>query len=65
MGELVQRDGFSSMDTQTVAIKLAMAVTYDWWHQFPPLLGYWFYMVRMCWVLDNKVIAFMVAYLER
>ena len=25
---------------QTVAIKLAMPGIWDWWHQFPPLLGY-------------------------
>ena len=33
---------FSSVGTQTVAIKLAMAGTQDWWCQFPP-----------CWVADS------------
>ena len=46
-------DGFSSVGAWTVAIKLAMAGTQDWWRRFPPLLVCWFYMVRTCWVLDN------------
>ena len=29
---------FSSVGAQIGAIKLAMAGTQDWWHQFPPLL---------------------------
>ena len=35
------------------AIKLAMAGTQDRWRRFSPLLDYWFYIVRTCWVLDN------------
>ena len=34
-----QGDGFSSVGSQTGAIKLAMAGTQDWWRRFPPLLG--------------------------
>ena len=34
-----QGDGFSSVGTQTGAIKLTMAGTQDWWRRFPPLLG--------------------------
>ena len=48
-----QGDGFSSVGAQTGVLKLAMAGTQDWWRQFPPFLGCWFYMIRTCWVVDN------------
>ena len=35
-----QGDDFTSMDARTGTIKLALAGTQDWWHRFPPLLGY-------------------------
>ena len=34
-----QGDGFLSMSAQMGAIKLVMAGTQDWLHQFPPFLG--------------------------
>ena len=48
-----QEDNCTGMATQTGTITLAMTDNWDWWHPFSPLLGYWFYMVRMCWVVDN------------
>ena len=35
-----QKDGFLSVGARTDTIKLTMADTQDWWHQFPPLSGY-------------------------
>ena len=35
-----QGDDFTSVGTQTGAIKLPLAGTQDWWRRFPPLLGY-------------------------
>ena len=52
----VGKDGLSGVVVQTNAIKLAMAVTQEWWSRFPPSSVYRFsiyYVVRTYWVLEN------------